>query len=55
MGSLRSRSPIMPFAICLMTAALAYAAGKQSMGRKADGHSKAKAFKRRAAKTRSHA
>jgi hypothetical protein len=51
MGFLRSRRPIMPLAIWVMTAALAYAAGKhQSMERKAGDHAKAKAFKRRARK-----
>jgi hypothetical protein len=51
MGFLRSRRPIMPLAIWAMTAALAYAAGKrQSMGRKAGEHTRAKAFKRRAGK-----
>lgn len=47
MGFLRSRRPIMPLAIWAMTAALAYAAGKQAMGRKAAGeNSRIKAFKR---------
>jgi len=51
MGFLRSRRPVMPLAVWVMTAALAYAAGKhQSMGRKAGGHTKAKMFKRRAQK-----
>ena len=50
MGFLRSRRPIMPLAIWAMTAALAYAAGKSAMGRKAGGQAKAKVFKRRAAR-----
>jgi hypothetical protein len=50
MGFLRSRRPIMPLAIWAMTAALAYAAGKQAMGRKAGDHAKVKAFKRRMAR-----
>jgi hypothetical protein len=47
----------MPLAIWAMTAALAYTAGKQSMGRKAGDHARAKAFKRRmsARKARSRA
>lgn len=49
MGFTRSRRPILPLAIWAMTAALAYAAGKQAMGRKAGGHAQLKAFKRRAA------
>jgi hypothetical protein len=50
MGFLRSRRPIMPLAIWAMTAVLAYAAGKSAMGRKANGHAKAKMFKRRSAR-----
>ena len=52
MGFMSSRRPIMPLAIWAMTAALAYAAGRnQWMGRKA-GEPK-KAFKRRARKVAS--
>lgn len=50
MGFLRSRRPIMPLAIWAMTAALAYAAGKSAVGRKAQGHAKARMSKRRARK-----
>lgn len=50
MGFLRSRRPILPLAIWAMTAALAYAAGKSAMGRKAGGHAKIKAFRRRGAR-----
>ena len=50
MGFVRSRRPILPLAIWAMTAALAYAAGKQAMGRKAGEHARVKAFKHRAAR-----
>ncbi|MCW2861027.1 MAG: hypothetical protein JWP48_2735 [Actinoallomurus sp.] len=48
MGIMSSRRPIMPLAIWAMTAALAYAAGRnQWMGRKVGEPTKNKAFKRR--------
>jgi hypothetical protein len=50
MGIMRSRRPIMPLALWAMIAALAYAAGKSAMGRKASGRAKAKMSKRRAAR-----
>jgi hypothetical protein len=54
MGISRSRRPIMPLVIWAMTAALAYAAGKQATGRKAGDHARAKAFKRRVTRKASH-
>jgi hypothetical protein len=49
MGFLRSRRPILPLAICVMTAALAYAAGKRRSLRQGAGeHTRAGVPGRRA-------
>jgi hypothetical protein len=56
MGFMRSRRPIMPLAIWAMTAALAYAAGRnQWMGRKAGEPNKNKRRPRKASFARSRA
>lgn len=46
MAFMRSRRPFLPLVLWAMTAVLAYAAGRQVMGRKADGYARAKASKR---------